>query len=73
MLPYVIAILKDKSKPTSNRVNAAEVISWFGLSTKSNQIIDQLNEIVKTESNEEVIYQINKTKQIMKDASKRQF
>ena len=73
MLPYVIAILKDKSKPTSNRVNAAEVISWFGLSTKGNQIIDQLNEIVKTESNEEVIYQINKTKQIMKDASKRQF
>lgn len=73
MLPYVIEILKDQSKPISNRITAAEVISWYGLSTMYEDIILQLNDVLKVEPNEEVQFQIKKTIQSMKDASKRQF
>jgi len=73
MLPYVIEILKDQSKPISNRINAAEVISWYGLSTMHKDIVLQLNDVLKVEPNEAVQFQIKKTIQSMKDASKRQF
>lgn len=73
MLPYVFDILKDQSTPTSARVTAAEVLSWYGLSTKRDVFIQQLQDILKVESNEEVQFQIKKSIQSMKDASKRQF
>ncbi len=73
ILPYVMELLKNQSTPTSARVTAAEVLSWYGLSTKRDAFIQQLQDILKVESNEEVQYQIKKSIQSMKDASKRQF
>lgn len=73
LIPDVIAIAKDASKSVSVRVNAAEVLGWFGQSNQKESVENELAKAISTEKSEEVKSQMQKTIRSMQDITKRQF
>ena len=73
LIPQVIAIAKDTSKPVAVRVTAAETVGWFGLSNQRDLIEREFTKAIETEKTEEVKNQMLKTIRSMQDITKRQF
>lgn len=73
LVPTVIAIVKDSSKPVSVRINAAEVLGWYGQSNQKHFIVSELLRAIEDETSDEVKIQMQKTIRAMQDSTIRQF
>ena len=72
-VPQVISIIKDDSKSMDTRISALEALSWFGQSYQKDLILKMCNDLITTSTDDVIVQQAQKTKQIITDATKRQW